>query len=123
VSNKSVLTGWQLSEFHSSGRRSDESLIKAIANGSQAAMRTLYGRHHLRVYRFIARLVSDTSCAEDLISEVFLSVWRQARRPPRFGYHLAQLKTGSSLNEGQIVEYEEVSNRGKTSVENLKVSG
>jgi CspA family cold shock protein len=27
----------------------------------------------------------------------------------------------TSLNEGQIVEYEEVSNRGKTSVENLKV--
>jgi CspA family cold shock protein len=26
-----------------------------------------------------------------------------------------------SLNEGQIVEYEEVSNRGRTSVENLKV--
>jgi CspA family cold shock protein len=25
------------------------------------------------------------------------------------------------LNEGQNVEYEEVSNRGKTSVENLKV--
>jgi cold shock CspA family protein len=25
------------------------------------------------------------------------------------------------LNEGQIVEYEEVSNRGRTSVENLKV--
>jgi cold shock protein len=28
-----------------------------------------------------------------------------------------------SLNEGQVVEYEEVSNRGKTSVENLKVQG
>jgi cold shock protein len=27
----------------------------------------------------------------------------------------------TSLNEGQIVEYEEVSNRGKTSAENLKV--
>jgi cold shock protein len=26
-----------------------------------------------------------------------------------------------SLNEGQAVEYEEVSNRGKTSAENLKV--
>jgi cold shock protein len=25
------------------------------------------------------------------------------------------------LNEGQVVEYEEVSNRGKTSAENLKV--
>ena len=27
----------------------------------------------------------------------------------------------SSLNEGQVVDYEEVSNRGKTSAENLKV--
>jgi CspA family cold shock protein len=27
----------------------------------------------------------------------------------------------SGLNEGQVVEYEEVSNRGKTSAENLKV--
>jgi cold shock CspA family protein len=25
------------------------------------------------------------------------------------------------LNEGQVIEYEEVSNRGKTSAENLKV--
>jgi CspA family cold shock protein len=31
-------------------------------------------------------------------------------------------KTGfSSLNEGQVVEYEEVANKGKTSAENLKV--
>jgi cold shock protein len=28
----------------------------------------------------------------------------------------------SGLNEGQVVEYEEVSNKGKTSAENLKVS-
>lgn len=27
----------------------------------------------------------------------------------------------SSLNDGQVVEYEEISNRGKTSAENLKV--
>jgi CspA family cold shock protein len=27
----------------------------------------------------------------------------------------------SSLNEGQIVEYEEVTNRGKTAAENLKI--
>ncbi len=27
----------------------------------------------------------------------------------------------SSLNEGQVVEYEEVSNKGKTSAEHLKV--
>jgi RNA polymerase sigma-70 factor, ECF subfamily len=58
--------------------RSDENLIKAIATGDQDAMRTLYARHHLRVYHFIVRLRSDTDRAEDLVSEVFLSVWRQA---------------------------------------------
>ena len=41
-------------------------------------MQVLYGRHHVRVYRFGLRLVRDEQAAEDLISEVFLDVWRQA---------------------------------------------
>jgi RNA polymerase sigma-70 factor (ECF subfamily) len=73
-----ALTGWQAVEFHSSGRTSDEDIIQAIATGSQSAMRTLYARHHVRVFRFIARLVFDSSRAEDLVSEVFLTLWQQA---------------------------------------------
>ncbi len=41
-------------------------------------MQTLYGRHHVRIFRFLVRLVSDAGRAEDLVSEVFLCVWRQA---------------------------------------------
>jgi RNA polymerase sigma-70 factor, ECF subfamily len=41
-------------------------------------MQVLYGRHHARVFRFGIRLVRDEQVAEDLISEVFLDVWRQA---------------------------------------------
>ena len=41
-------------------------------------MQVLYGRHHVRVFRFGIRLVRDEQVAEDLISEVFLDVWRQA---------------------------------------------
>jgi RNA polymerase sigma-70 factor, ECF subfamily len=58
--------------------QSDEGLIEAVAAGSQAAMRIVYARHHIRVYRFIIRLVRDAGRAEDLVSEVFLDVWRQA---------------------------------------------
>jgi RNA polymerase sigma-70 factor (ECF subfamily) len=58
--------------------QSDEGLMKAVAAGNQAAMRTLYVRHHIRVYRFIVRLVTDAGRAEDLVSEVFLDVWSQA---------------------------------------------
>jgi RNA polymerase sigma-70 factor, ECF subfamily len=57
---------------------SDETLIARIAAGDSAAMRVLYLRHQLRVHRFVLRLVRNQSIAEDVISDVFLDVWRQA---------------------------------------------
>jgi RNA polymerase sigma-70 factor (ECF subfamily) len=59
---------------------SDEVLIGRIASGDRLAMQVLFARHHVKVYRFVLRLVRDESSAEDLISEVFLDVWRQAGR-------------------------------------------
>lgn len=58
---------------------SDQTLIAAIVGGDQKAMRRLYERHSLRVYRFARRLGADHCAAEDLVSEVFLDVWRGAR--------------------------------------------
>jgi len=57
---------------------SDETLIRRIAKGDQLAMRTLFGRHRVPLYRWLLRLVGDESSAEDLLSDVFLDVWRQA---------------------------------------------
>src|SRR5882724_8527912 len=57
---------------------SDEMMIKRIAEGDQLAMRTLFGRHRVPLYRWLLRLVGDEALAEDLLSDVFLDVWRQA---------------------------------------------
>ena len=57
---------------------SDEMLLESIAAGEKAAMHVLYARHNVRVYRFILRIIGDTSVAEDLVSQVFLDVWRTA---------------------------------------------
>jgi RNA polymerase sigma-70 factor (ECF subfamily) len=57
---------------------SDEALMDAIAAGDRGAMRSLYLRHNARVYRFVLRLTGDAASAEDIVSEVFLEVWRQA---------------------------------------------
>jgi RNA polymerase sigma-70 factor, ECF subfamily len=57
---------------------SDEMLIRRIAGGDQQAMRMLFGRHRVALYRWLLRLVGDEPLAEDLLSEVFLDVWRQA---------------------------------------------
>jgi len=59
---------------------SDETLIERIAQGDRLAMHTLYARHHMPVYRFVLRIVRDRTAAEDILSEVFLDVWRQAAR-------------------------------------------
>jgi RNA polymerase sigma-70 factor, ECF subfamily len=59
---------------------SDEVLVGKIAKGDRSAMQVLYARHHVQVYRFILRLVRNEATAEDLVSEVFLDVWRQAGR-------------------------------------------
>ena len=59
---------------------SDEVLIGRIAGGDRLAMQVLFARHHVRVFRFVFRLVREESTAEDLISDVFLDVWRQADR-------------------------------------------
>jgi RNA polymerase sigma-70 factor (ECF subfamily) len=56
----------------------DEILIARIAGGDELAMRLLFGRHKVRVYRFVLRLVRNAATAEELLSEVFLEVWRQA---------------------------------------------
>ena len=57
---------------------SDEVLIARIAGGDRLAMQVLFARHHVRVYRFVLRLIRNEAAAEDLISEVFLDVWRNA---------------------------------------------
>jgi RNA polymerase sigma-70 factor (ECF subfamily) len=57
---------------------SDDVLIERVANGDQLAMRTLYARHRVTIYRWLLRLVGDQTSAEDLLSDVFLDVWRKA---------------------------------------------
>jgi RNA polymerase sigma-70 factor, ECF subfamily len=56
----------------------DEVLISATARGDRGAMSLLYGRHQVRVYRFALRITRDATLAEDVVSEVFLDVWRRA---------------------------------------------
>lgn len=58
--------------------RDDPHLIQRIAGGDRLAMQVLFGRHRVRVFRFILRFVRDEAGAEDILAEVFLDVWRQA---------------------------------------------
>ena len=59
---------------------SDAILVNRIAAGDKLAMQALFARHQTPVYRWLLRFVGNETNAEDVLSEVFLDVWRQAGR-------------------------------------------
>jgi RNA polymerase sigma-70 factor, ECF subfamily len=56
----------------------DRQLITRIAGRDQSALKALLGRHQLRVYRFVLRIVRREAVAEEVANEVFLEVWKNA---------------------------------------------
>jgi RNA polymerase sigma-70 factor (ECF subfamily) len=59
---------------------SDESLVAQVAHGDRRAIALLVSRHQQAVYRFVLRLVRNSGAAEDIVSDVFIELWRQASR-------------------------------------------
>jgi RNA polymerase sigma-70 factor, ECF subfamily len=57
---------------------SDEALLGLVAGGNKGAMRALFGRFNVRVFRFLVRLVHNDAVAEELLNDVFIAVWRHA---------------------------------------------
>jgi RNA polymerase sigma-70 factor, ECF subfamily len=60
------------------GDSSDKALLGLIAQGDKPAMRALFGRFNVRVFRFLVRLVKNDALAEELLNDVFIAVWRHA---------------------------------------------
>jgi RNA polymerase sigma factor (sigma-70 family) len=58
----------------------DEDLMLSFARGDGAAFEELYGRHELRVFRYLRRYVSDPDAANDLMQDVWFAVARSAAR-------------------------------------------
>ena len=66
---------WNLTKL-----KPDASFLLLIAQGDRRAMHMLFARYRARVYRYALRLTKDDAVAQDLVSEVFLAVWRQSAR-------------------------------------------
>ncbi len=56
----------------------DGDLIARVKSGDQLALKALYARHHVKIFRFAMRILRSEPAAEDVVSEVFLDVWRNA---------------------------------------------
>ncbi len=65
-------------ETSSSREITDEALLLEISYGGEWAMEVLYERYVRYAYALAYRIVHDYSTAEDIVQDVFLSIWKKA---------------------------------------------
>ena len=59
-------------------RVADEVLVKRVASGDEEALSDLYDRYAGLIYGTGKRLLGDRETAEELVQDVFTSVWRNS---------------------------------------------
>lgn len=60
--------------------RDDDELLARVAAGNQGALSELIARHGRGLRVFAARYLGNAGDAEDVVQEVFVTVWKQAAR-------------------------------------------
>ncbi len=58
----------------------DAALVALVGEGDGAALESLYGRYGRPAYALARRILADETLAQDVVQEVFLTVWRDAGR-------------------------------------------
>ena len=69
-----------MSDDFSPEEREDFALMHRVAQGDERAFEILVERHQLRVIGTIAKMLDDSTTAEDLAQQVFVRVWQSASR-------------------------------------------
>jgi len=72
----------------------DATLVREVANGSEAALAELYDRYIDTIYVASSRLTADRQLAEEVVQETFLALWNRAELfDPALGSLAAWLHT------------------------------
>jgi RNA polymerase sigma-70 factor (ECF subfamily) len=58
----------------------DVALVALVTDGDGSALESLYGRYGRPAYALARRILADEQLAQDVVQEVFLTVWRDAGR-------------------------------------------
>ena len=132
-------TGNMEKAFQSGGKAGDddEQLIVKVAQGDRAAFIALYDRFSSPLYSLAIKMLANETEAQDLLQEVFLSVWNKADtyragRGSAFSWVVAQLRNRaidrlrsrrrrSELLEANAPDLEPTSSATPTSAEHCEL--
>ena len=81
-------------------RRQLAAAIYRVAAGDQAALRLVYAETSAKLFGVCLRILNDRSEAEDVLQEVYLTVWRKAAAFDEAVVLYAQVTTLDETNSG-----------------------
>jgi RNA polymerase sigma factor (sigma-70 family) len=100
----------------------DGRLVELVAQKDAGALEALYGRYGRAAYSLARRILTDETLAQDVVQEVFLSLWRDARRfDAGRGTVATYLLSMTHHRAVDVVRREESLRRWRTSDEGLEL--
>jgi RNA polymerase sigma factor (sigma-70 family) len=100
----------------------DDQLVELVAQKDAGALEALYERYGRAAYSLARRILTDGTLAQDVVQEVFLSLWRDARRfDAGRGTVATYLLSMTHHRAVDVVRREENLRRWRTSEEGLEL--
>jgi RNA polymerase sigma factor (sigma-70 family) len=108
---------------HADPRAGDAGLAARLRAGDRTALEELYRRHAAACYGLARRIVADEQLAQDVVQDVFLSVWRDpGRYAPERGGFASWLLTMTHHKAVDLVRHEESLRRRRDAAEAIAVT-
>ena len=100
----------------------DSQLVELVAQRDAGALEALYDRYGRAAYSLARRILTEETLAQDVVQEVFLSLWRDARRfDAGRGTVATYLLSMTHHRAVDVVRREEKLRRWRTSDEGLEL--
>ena len=100
----------------------DDQLVELVAQQDAGALQALYDRYGRPAYSLARRILTEETLAQDVVQEVFLSLWRDARRfDAGRGTVATYLLSMTHHRAVDVVRREENARRWKASDEGLEL--
>jgi len=100
----------------------DSQLVELVAQKDAGALEALYDRYGRAAYSLARRILTEETLAQDVVQEVFLSLWRDARRfDAGRGTVATYLLSMTHHRAVDVVRREENLRRWRTSEEGLEL--
>jgi RNA polymerase sigma-70 factor (ECF subfamily) len=91
---------------------SDEILFKSLKCGNDTALKLIYDRYWKRLYTYANKILEDTFVCEDIIQEIFISLWDRAlttdiQNLEAYLFRALKYKIANRLRDGKFSSFQE----------------